>query len=101
MAVDYLDCPVCGLPCEAILCCQDAHLGCLANDGDLGHGADDPVWCEDREGTCECGARLVVRVDDESAYLEEVDDAELSAVERGAMTGDVEGMINGLEGGDV
>jgi hypothetical protein len=74
MGADYLDCPVCGLPCEAILSCQDAHLDCLANDGDLCR-EDEPMWCEEREGTCECGAKLVVRVDDESAYLEEVDDA--------------------------
>lgn len=70
----YLDCPACEEPCTAIPSCQEAHDDCFA---------DAPYrttysWCEDRCGTCECGAqlRVLVDIDDDGgyAYLEECED---------------------------
>jgi hypothetical protein len=74
MSDRFLECPACGLPCEAIPCCQDAHAECMADAGMWRHQLG-PMWCEDRDGTCACGARLRVDVDDEYAYLVEAGDA--------------------------
>lgn len=56
----YLNCPVCNKDCVNI-------------------PANEPTdkilyrwWKEDSTGTCECGSNLIVKVDDDLAYLEEV-----------------------------
>lgn len=60
-----LDCPTCGEPCAEIPPCERAHTGCVAET------PVHPSWCEDRRGTCACGARLHVDVDDGQAWLVE------------------------------
>jgi hypothetical protein len=67
---DYLRCPACCEPCTTILCCRDAHEECTADAG-MWLDRDEPSWCEDRRGTCQCGASLYVDVDDGHAYLVE------------------------------
>jgi hypothetical protein len=67
---EFLDCPACGELCTAIPSCQVAHLDCMAEvPRNLDHS-----WCEDRVGTCACGAKLHVDVDDGRAHLEEDDE---------------------------
>lgn len=67
--VQYLTCPACNEACTTIPSCRVAHLACVAEAPDI-----DDTWCEDRSGVCSCGANLYVRVDDDRAYLEEVEE---------------------------
>lgn len=53
-----LDCPVCGEPCRTI--------PPLPPDPEHPY----PHWTENDEGICQCGAAVVVKVDD-YAYLDE------------------------------
>jgi hypothetical protein len=65
---EFLECPACNRPCKNIKSCPDEHECDAEYPDGLRYW-----WCEDREGTCECGARLRVVVEDGHAWLEEVD----------------------------
>lgn len=54
-----LDCPVCGEPCRTI------------KPMPMDNEYPFPWWVEGETGTCQCGAELVVDVDDGRAWLEE------------------------------
>jgi hypothetical protein len=69
---DFLEGPACAKPCVAIEPCNVAHEDCSA---EVPREHRRRYWCDDRIGTCACGARLRVEVDDGHAYLvETVDD---------------------------
>jgi hypothetical protein len=50
---DFLTCPACEEPCTAIPPAEYLFV-CL--------GKTEPVWNEDQEGTCDCGAKLRVSI---------------------------------------
>lgn len=60
---ERLACPDCGEDVASIAPCQVAHDCC-----DPENGAE-PLWCEDREGVCACGASLRVLVQEPFASL--------------------------------
>lgn len=55
-----LDCPACGEPCRT--------MRPFPREAAYPH----PWWQDGDEGTCQCGARLIVRADGEVAQLAEV-----------------------------
>jgi hypothetical protein len=65
----YLKCPVCGDECESIPPCGESREHDCAADW---HAVRGDWWCEDRDGTCACGAALTVVVEDGAAELVEV-----------------------------
>jgi len=75
--LQYLTCPACNNPCTTIQSCQEAHKECMAEyDKEFTHS-----WCEDRRGTCTCGARLYVNVDGGYAELDEEEEEEEEEIE--------------------
>lgn len=60
MNLEFLDCPVCGDPCEAI----------LSNRPTAIHPY--PWWEDGQDGVCRCGALLEVNADGERAWLVDV-----------------------------
>ena len=65
----YLICPGCGNECTAIPPCGVSSEHACAADWERYDREGAPWWCEDRHGTCDCGAQLRVDIDDGWATL--------------------------------
>lgn len=60
--VDFLDCPVCDKPCEAI---PPDHYDRQERSN---------MWLDGQVGTCACGAKLRVEADCDAWLIEETED---------------------------
>jgi hypothetical protein len=69
---DQLRCPTCGEDCLTLPTCNEGHIDCQVSWQEVPSHSQDAYWCEDRTGTCQCGANVGVEIDDGYAYLVEV-----------------------------